>query len=156
MARGRHLTRYRPMESDHPHRVRITRALRYGPQSVHQGRAAVAERPGVPLGGPNHGPQRTRRGSIVNIKGALLAGADLIEAEGWNQGGMSDGFCAVQALSYAMPGPEDYDFLYPHARNALVAYLGIECDELIPWNDAPGRTKEEVVAAFRAAAEAQA
>jgi hypothetical protein len=40
------------------------------------------------------------------------------------------------------------------ARVALAAFLGVDQWDVPEWNDHPGRTREEVIAAFNAAADA--
>lgn len=90
----------------------------------------------------------------MSTKEALNAAADYIEQNGWFQDEPADAgdgtACAIWALDEVAGG------FYNDARNALVNHLGLRELRLsvIQWNDAPGRTKEEVIAAFRAAAEA--
>ena len=98
----------------------------------------------------------------------LEAAADRIERDGWYRG---DFFadpppyfnvddiariliatpkpCCVSGALIAEVGHYDTDT----AERLLMQHLGLRwIDELPRWNDAPGRTKEEVVAALRAAA----
>lgn len=88
----------------------------------------------------------------------LLDAARYIETHGWVQGelGTCDGpVCAMGALHY-LPGvmPENQ----VEAWGRLMTYLKLSneiVNQLHPiaaWNDAPERTKDEVVAALRAAA----
>jgi hypothetical protein len=77
--------------------------------------------------------------------------ADLLERNGWAPGIGDGGHCALGAL-YHVAGPS-------HRRenqlavDALVAALGLERGYAVAvWNDDPGRTKQQVLDAFRAAA----
>ena len=101
----------------------------------------------------------------------LDAAADRIERDGWHQG---DFFpdppnyfdvddiariliatpkpCCVSGALIAETEHHDPSGVEP-AEVLLMQYLGIRWAGQLPlWNDAPGRTKEEVVAALRAAA----
>lgn len=95
----------------------------------------------------------------------LLKAAELVE-RGWCQGtGAKNGagrevsttgraavcWCAEGALGRAAHGCEDHDFYA--AKNALLRALPSLVLSIPEWNDAPGRTQAEVVAALRAAAE---
>lgn len=89
------------------------------------------------------------------IKAVLLDAAKLVE-RGWCQGVATtviDGrrcHCAVDAIGVAARGRP----LSNHATNAVKDHLGLErhC-RFASWNDAPERTRAEVVAALRGAAE---
>jgi hypothetical protein len=97
----------------------------------------------------------------------LLEAADLIEQRGWTQGTFqgSDGrLCAHGAIHMAVFDKPDYFgehdaplvlAVWCRLRNYLLA-KGVEPDLVrrgcMSWNDAPGRTKEEVVQAMRDAA----
>jgi hypothetical protein len=68
---------------------------------------------------------------------ALIAGRRRIE-EGWCQGSMRtrEGVCAIGAISY-------------NPKAIEVLYRAFGEDRYIPkWNDAPGRSKEEVLALY--------
>ena len=101
----------------------------------------------------------------------LDAAADRIERDGWYRG---DFFadpppffnvddiariliatpkpCCVSGALIAETGYYETSF-DSAAETLLMQHLGLRwIDELPRWNDAPGRTKEEVVAALRAAA----
>jgi hypothetical protein len=82
----------------------------------------------------------------------LLDAASLIEQKGWCQGSamMDDASCAAWAITQAARNLSQYDYgLAEHVGNRLARIVGARS---IPfWNDAPGRTKEEVIAAMRAA-----
>jgi len=80
--------------------------------------------------------------------------ADLLEREGWIQGAATapEGYCvegaieAVTGQSVALVSPRD------DASDAESALRRIVGRRAYQWNDAPGRTKPEVLDAFRAAA----
>lgn len=81
----------------------------------------------------------------------LERAADHIVAHGWWNGGDSSlpgAQCASNAIcKYIGPGS------YTDAHRALVAAIGGYCvRDIFRWNDAPERTKEEVVAMLRAVA----
>lgn len=63
--------------------------------------------------------------------------------------------CSLGAIIVASGGAGCGDFLkFPEARSAAVAFnrhIGYEIN-IASWNNTPGRTTEDVVAAFRAAA----
>lgn len=79
--------------------------------------------------------------------------ADLIEEYGWQQCNYGDtrrGFCATGALMYAGGAvPTDgvllSDLVYDELSGPLMETFG----GLISWNDARGRTKDEVIALLR-------
>lgn len=77
--------------------------------------------------------------------------ADLIEEEGWIQGEEhnSGGYCAIGALK-RISGSE-----WPHITKAHIVAVGAlssrVASPIVDWNDAPGRTKEEVVNTLREA-----
>lgn len=80
----------------------------------------------------------------------LLEAADLIEQRGWCQNsaqGPGGSICAAQALALAAA----YDFAFAaQVGRKLLHTVGFRT---VPkWNDAPGRTQDEVVAALRQAA----
>ena len=89
-----------------------------------------------------------------------MRAADLIEEKGWMQGGYGSGpFCVRSALYQAGLErgywlPNESKVLPPLRKafallDAAVAPSGMGS---LCWNDAPGRTKEEVVAKLRAVA----
>ncbi|MCA1841294.1 MAG: hypothetical protein LC723_13390 [Actinobacteria bacterium] len=98
-------------------------------------------------------------------KGVFVADADLLDDEGYFCTGPfqdSDGvsatacYCSEGAIMYAPGNCWGKMCRYRGDRDPatirLAAYLGLR-PSLIPlWNDAPERTKEEVVQAMRAAA----
>ncbi len=79
----------------------------------------------------------------------LLDAADQLERRGWCQGRTVDNegrMCALGAL-IAVAGHATHDEWLAHVK--LQEVVG---DRVDLWNDAPERTKEDVVAAFRQAA----
>ena len=87
----------------------------------------------------------------MSVADVLHRAADLIERRGWRQGAarMSNRHCycaldALEAVCSDRPGQVA-------AFSVLIDTLGVS--SLTGWNDTPGRTKAEVVAAFRDAAE---
>lgn len=90
----------------------------------------------------------------------LATAADILEADGWCQGVARDQagrHCALGAIGTAahkdganLLTREAFE-LQDAATDMLQAHL--EVDWVHEWNDKPGRTKDEVVQALRAAAE---
>lgn len=87
----------------------------------------------------------------------ILREARALIAKGWAQGAFARDKCGSKVLHYspdacawclsgalraAWGGSEEY----LHARNFVVAVIGASC--LPTWNDAPDRTKEDVLAAL--------
>jgi hypothetical protein len=83
---------------------------------------------------------------------ALLEAADKLRNDGWAQGHLrtQDGrSCVVGVLR----GFRVTTLTVVVASDRLVKHLGLSrTDDLMIWNDAPERTKEEVIAALEAAA----
>jgi hypothetical protein len=75
--------------------------------------------------------------------------ADRIEQRGWVQGHTSsdEGLCLIYALGEAtrVNAPSKWRTV----SDSLQRIVGLD---LVDWNDAPGRTKQQVLDAFRAAA----
>lgn len=102
----------------------------------------------------------------------LRAAADRIEKYGWCQGGtgeQGERRCAMRAISHAIdaafnvtiatdrrsPAAHVAKRAFEGARVALMKHLNLTGGWAVPgWNDAPGRTAEEVIAALRGAAAA--
>lgn len=87
------------------------------------------------------------------VADTLNRAADLIERDGWCQGlgRDADGSrCAAVALHDAQADR----LVWRGAYRALKARVGTRL--VVDWNDTPGRTQAEVVAALRAAADAAA
>lgn len=82
----------------------------------------------------------------------LLDAADCIEKHGWVQGQIGHpqvGFClsgAIIEVSHDRDMQKAADAVKAHLRCPPSDHFG----PVVKWNDAPGRTKEEVVAALRA------
>lgn len=81
----------------------------------------------------------------------LLDAATVLEEDGWTQRRVFDenGYCALGALyraNHCSIFGDDFD-------RAAVALRAHTDDVISAWNDAPERTKEEVVAALRKAAD---
>jgi len=82
----------------------------------------------------------------------LNKAADLIERDGWTQGTYQlDGKRCVDGAISATSHDWSTWRNRKEARELLRDTIGAQI--LVDWNDAPGRTKTEVVAALRAAAE---
>jgi hypothetical protein len=79
------------------------------------------------------------------VADVLDGAADIIERDGWCQGALErDGaVCAIGALTMAMRPTVARD----RAFAALARRLG--GDSVARWNDAPERTKQEVLDLFR-------
>lgn len=94
----------------------------------------------------------------------ILKGAKaLLVTKGWTQGDMArdaEGdpvhiwseaascFCAYGALRAATPGGVGASYAQMDAASALEATIGDEWPDFIEFNDAPVRTKDEIVAKF--------
>ena len=101
----------------------------------------------------------------------LSVAKSLIEEEGWQQGAIESVSqeCTATALEHAFRHNDFSIVEFNYAREALARVLNIEQEPqklendpldvpywgrpLMDWNDAPGRTKEEVLEAFQNAAE---
>lgn len=104
----------------------------------------------------------TSRRLLTPTTKAMLEAADYIEQHGWccgyRRSSTGTGFlswlidgnkprvCADQAIAQVTDDVE----IQHEARRRFKAYLGI--DSIPLWSDAPGRTKEQIVAAWREAA----
>lgn len=92
--------------------------------------------------------------TVSPVAKILLAAADHIEQHGWLQhevGQQGMPACAIGAMMFA---DNEYggDGDFYESVKAVTKYLGLEHAYIVPWNNTPGRTKEEVIAAFRGAA----
>ncbi|QCX81169.1 hypothetical protein C9F11_37930 [Streptomyces sp. YIM 121038] len=104
----------------------------------------------------------------TDVADALDRAADHIERYGWAQGALYDGrqaegaptsecrVCAIGAINTAVYGSPSYPaYDSPHHDLALLAerwlrvYLQLDTVTLPEWNDALGRTQEQVVQAMR-------
>lgn len=102
----------------------------------------------------------------MNTSDILNKAADLLQSGGWTGG--TDGMrvngphClegAIQAATGAEPGfygPNEYPYLFTHpcpAGDAVKAHLNLLPDrDVYEWNDADGRTAEQVIEVLRATA----
>lgn len=87
---------------------------------------------------------------LTPAKQALLDAAQYIRDHGWCQGRFYDGdrVCLLGALIVSTQGRQEY----AAAAAALYQANGPVSSDAHDWNDAPGRTKEEVIAALEQAA----
>jgi hypothetical protein len=85
----------------------------------------------------------------------LLDAADYVERHGWCQNEFQNGFgsvCIMGALLHVVQWPDHLQGRgITEILPRLTKYLGVT--RLDNWNDAPGRTNEQVVAALRGAAQ---
>lgn len=91
----------------------------------------------------------------MKIRDILNAAADVIETRGWCQSSYRVGrrVCASRAIMVVLKMPLNKIVIYDRAEKAAAALCRhIRKRKLWEWNDAPKRTQQEVVAAFRAAA----
>lgn len=88
----------------------------------------------------------------MTIPHVLRAAAERIERDGWCQGKPTDGTrcCAVRAI--VMAGESSFGTSL--AIEAVRDFIGCNTYGVIHWNDTPGRTVDEVLAALRSAADA--
>ena len=87
----------------------------------------------------------------------LLAAADHIEAHGWTQGKWGhagEPCCAEGAIVAVLEGRGTGVFgpLWEAACDAKQLLRNVLPTQITSWNDAPGRTRDEVVRALREAA----
>ena len=87
----------------------------------------------------------------------LERAANELDRSGWCQRisrNTAGQMCAEYALSYVCGEPFVHQLHYQRARWMLLGHIGFPrlVSSLTRWNDAPGRTKEEVTAAMREAA----
>lgn len=105
------------------------------------------------------------RSTTEEIAGALDGAVDVLRFEGWVQGAFRApvsleneqilGYCALGALAKAVGGQELLDKIISgdladdlRVYRDTVSILGLaveNCSTVDQWNDAPGRTKEEVI-----------
>lgn len=84
----------------------------------------------------------------------LRSAAEVIEVFGWRQGAYGSpgsGFCILGALSVAYSGvtSEVWAPELSAAKRLIVERLGLAQYGISEWNDAPERTREEVMAVLR-------
>lgn len=92
------------------------------------------------------------------VADVLNGAADLIERDGWTQNqyrSVDGGRCLSRAIGDCVPGHFDAAWWHSPLYEEAADYLRITIGRhfLAGWNDQPGRTQAEVVAALRAAAE---
>ena len=104
-------------------------------------------------------------GTIIDdheVANLLERAADLIEHEGWSHGlwrsPNGGGYCAEAAINIVATGTHRISSSVPGWQLALCAQWAVlsmqratDC-ALVFWNDAPGRTEQEVLDTLRAAA----
>jgi len=85
----------------------------------------------------------------------LFKAAKRIERLGWKQGayGTEDGPCCIAGATIHVARELENHECGMAARRRLEAHLGLALFGLPAWNDTPGRTQAEVIAALRGAAE---
>lgn len=99
----------------------------------------------------------------IDVASVLDAAADLFDVHPWGQGEdvpsnsdavrPRDPICAALAIGIASRRPSHDG--RARAQRAIESFLGTGgFGSLVRWNDTPGRTEAEVVAALRGAAEA--
>lgn len=81
----------------------------------------------------------------------LFFAAQRISRDGWIQGVDMCGVrcCALTALTV------EAGSVWSPAHDALVEHLGDAYESVVAWNDAPGRTADEVIATLRECAQRQ-
>lgn len=99
---------------------------------------------------------------LTEVQRVLLGAADLIEAEGWFKCGKQPYFehgkhdrCAIVAIGEAawrIDVGTKFEVWRTLARLIAPEYPYDPPAGIVEWNNSPNRTKEEVVAALRAAA----
>jgi hypothetical protein len=91
----------------------------------------------------------------MGVADRLEAAAELIEQRGHCQDGHTNEegqLCMAAAMNLANGVAVDDDHLYPEDAYVVRAIGADRPNDIVTWNDQPGRTAAEVVAAFRAAA----
>jgi len=90
---------------------------------------------------------------------ALMDAADKIRTHGWFQmgcGGVNDGpesICAAIAINDVVLGYGEDVIIRQRIRTAFIEHMGFRgWTDIMKWNDVPGRTKAEVIAALEDAA----
>lgn len=97
----------------------------------------------------------------TTVKDTLNRAADLIEKYGHIKGQLGNvkiGMCAHGALFAAAGGGENFYevnvALGKHLGLRGIGYRGVDYFDIPAWNNAPERTKEEVITAMRETADA--
>ena len=90
----------------------------------------------------------------TQVADVLAAARGLIEERGWVQGlfrGPEGQICAREALNVACDRSLRRHLFDRFSTGALRDVIGTSFLGVCGWNDAPGRTKQEVLAAFETA-----
>lgn len=83
------------------------------------------------------------------IADVIDATADAIETYGWIQGRFGStekGFCVLGALKFVVFVLEEDYLLHDRAQVAIQGHIGMHVP---PWNDADGRTQQQVLDELR-------
>ena len=96
----------------------------------------------------------------MNVAETLDRACGVIEMLGWRQGNDVGGttVCAHQAINRACRATESHEYAFAMAAVGRALAVdwnyknGWDASIIWEWNDTPGRTKEEVLAMFRAVA----
>lgn len=88
------------------------------------------------------------------VAAALEAAADYIETHGWTQGASIDGLGRVCASGAINRGGECKAVVHNALREYLIESdaIGYYTGSIMTWNDAPGRTQQDVTDGLRKAA----
>ena len=92
----------------------------------------------------------------MNAHQILVKARNLLDREGHAKHALRDetGYCQLGARNMATFGTQRFVWGHPDrkafhaAKEALTDAVGVPSEELVDWNNAPERTKEEVLAAF--------
>lgn len=97
-------------------------------------------------------PAPVQHPELEPVQQYCLEAAEYIRIHGWCQGSWAIGrsVCTAQALRMVIPKP-GYIFSFRNALQHLIDTLGGEITPVM-FNDAPGRTKEDVLALLEKAA----
>jgi hypothetical protein len=91
-------------------------------------------------------------GVSAQVAADLRAAAEVLRRSGWAQGGLAKhGFCAIEAIWQARSQIGGWE---SQARVEQLRTIIPAPHSIVDWNDAPGRTADEVIAALEAAADA--
>lgn len=95
-------------------------------------------------------PAPVQQPELEPVQQHCLEAAEYIRTHGWCQGcwAIGNSVCIAQALRVVVPRSA---YPYRHALHHLISTLGGEITPVM-FNDAPGRTKEDVLALLEKAA----
>ena len=100
----------------------------------------------------------------AQVAADLRAAADILERDGWTQGDLGEcgGPKRLVGVAYYVAS-DGTEVLFERSGAAIhraetsikafAAHVRVERAEIPTWNDTPGRTADEVIAALRAAAD---